>query len=50
MVAFVLVLFVVLLRFQGRRLTRLLPARVADLYERFHEGSTGALDRMRCCR
>ncbi len=42
-VAFILVLLVVALRFQGRRLTRLLPARLADLYERFHEGSTGAL-------
>lgn len=38
-----LVLFIVALRFAGRRLTRFLPERVADLYERFHEGSTGAL-------
>jgi uncharacterized protein (TIRG00374 family) len=42
-VAFVLVMLVVALRFQGRRLTRFLPARAADLYERFHEGSTRAL-------
>ena len=41
--ALVLVLLVVALRYQGRRLTRVLPERVADLYERFHEGSTGAL-------
>ena len=41
--AFLLVLLIAALRFGGRRLTRLLPERVADLYERFHEGSTGAL-------
>jgi len=41
--AFLLVAFVVLLRYQGRRLTRLLPASAAELYERFHEGSTAAL-------
>jgi glycosyltransferase 2 family protein len=37
------VLLVIALRYQGRRLTRLLPERVQELYERFHEGSTGAL-------
>ena len=42
-VALVLVLAVVGLRYQGRRLTRLLPERVREFYERFHEGSTGAL-------
>lgn len=41
--ALVLVLLVVALRYQGRQLTRILPERVAELYERFHEGSTGAL-------
>jgi len=42
-VAVVLVLLVLGLRYFGGHLTRILPARVADLYERFHEGSTGAL-------
>jgi glycosyltransferase 2 family protein len=42
-VAFALVIFVLALRFAGGRLTRYLPSRLADLYERFHEGSTGAL-------
>ena len=42
-VAAVLVLLVIGLRYFGARLTRILPERVADLYERFHEGSTGAL-------
>ncbi|MEX0709738.1 MAG: lysylphosphatidylglycerol synthase transmembrane domain-containing protein [Chloroflexota bacterium] len=42
-VALVLVLLVVGLRYQGQRLTRLLPERVREFYERFHEGSTGAL-------
>jgi uncharacterized protein (TIRG00374 family) len=41
--AALLVLLVVGLRYQGRRLTRLLPERAQELYERFHEGSTGAL-------
>jgi uncharacterized protein (TIRG00374 family) len=41
--AVVLVLLVIALRFFGLHLTRFLPLRVADLYERFHEGSTGAL-------
>lgn len=42
-VAVLLVLFVIGLRFWGTRLTRFLPERVQELYERFHEGSTGAL-------
>jgi len=42
-VALVLVLLVVALRYLGGHVTRFLPARIADLYERFHEGSTGAL-------
>jgi uncharacterized protein (TIRG00374 family) len=42
-VAAVLVLLVIGLNYFGGHVTRLLPARVADLYERFHEGSTGAL-------
>lgn len=41
--AAVLVVLVIGLRYFGARLTRFLPARAADLYERFHEGSTGAL-------
>lgn len=39
----VLVVLVVALRYQGRRLTQFLPERAQELYERFHEGSTGAL-------
>ncbi len=42
-VAAMLLLLVVALRYQGRRLTRFLPERAQELYERFHEGSTGAL-------
>jgi uncharacterized protein (TIRG00374 family) len=42
-VATLLILFLVLLRFQGRRLARFLPERLAELWEGFHEGSTGAL-------
>ena len=42
-VAVVLVLLVVALRYLGTHLTRFLPTRMAELYERFHEGSTGAL-------
>jgi glycosyltransferase 2 family protein len=42
-VALALIVFVLALRFAGGHLTRFLPARAADLYERFHEGSTGAL-------
>ena len=41
--AVILVVLVVALRYQGRRLTRWLPERAQELYERFHEGSTGAL-------
>lgn len=41
--AAVLLLLVIALRYQGRRVTRLLPERAQELYERFHEGSTGAL-------
>jgi glycosyltransferase 2 family protein len=39
----ILVLFLVVLRSHGQRLTRYLPERLRDLYERFHEGSTGAM-------
>jgi uncharacterized protein (TIRG00374 family) len=42
-VAAILVLLVIGLNYFGGHLTRFLPERVADLYERFHEGSTGAL-------
>ena len=42
-VALALVAMVVVLRLWGRRVGRFLPARLADLWERFHEGSTGAL-------
>ncbi len=42
-VAIVLILLVVGLRLFGDRVTRFLPQRVAELYERFHEGSTAAL-------
>lgn len=41
--AVVLVAVVTLLVWRGDRLTRFLPERIADLYQRFHEGSTGAL-------
>ena len=43
LIALALVLFVIVLRFQGHRVTRFLPHQVRDLYQRFHEGSTGAL-------
>jgi uncharacterized protein (TIRG00374 family) len=42
-VASLLVIVLVVLRFQGRRVAAFLPARIAVLWERFHEGSTGAL-------
>jgi uncharacterized protein (TIRG00374 family) len=42
-VAVALVLFVVVLRLWGANLGRFLPARIADLWDRFHEGSTRAL-------
>ena len=41
--AVALIGFVIALRFWGNRVARFLPARLADLWERFHEGSTGAL-------
>lgn len=39
----VLLLFVVSLRIWGARLSGMLPGRLADLWQRFHEGLTGAL-------
>jgi uncharacterized protein (TIRG00374 family) len=42
-IALGLVAVVIGLRFWGDRLVRFLPHRVADLWERFHHGSTGAL-------
>ena len=42
-VAAILVVLVIGLNYLGAHLTRILPARAAELYERFHEGSTGAL-------
>jgi glycosyltransferase 2 family protein len=42
-VALILVTSVIALRLYGRRVSRWLPLRFADLWERFHEGSTGAL-------
>jgi uncharacterized protein (TIRG00374 family) len=42
-VALALVAFVIGLRFWGHRLSRFLPEQAADLWARFHEGSTGAL-------
>ena len=42
-VALILVTSVIALRLYGRRVSRWLPLRLADLWERFHEGSTGAL-------
>jgi uncharacterized protein (TIRG00374 family) len=42
-VASVLVLLVIGLRWRGDRLAGLLPSRVREFYERFHEGSTGAI-------
>lgn len=42
-VAAILVVLVIGLNYFGAHLTRFLPERLADLYERFHEGSTGAL-------
>jgi glycosyltransferase 2 family protein len=43
--AAVLIALVIALRYLGGRMTRFLPAKLGDLYERFHEGSTGALTR-----
>jgi glycosyltransferase 2 family protein len=42
-VALLLVGAVIALRFQGHRVARYLPLRLAELWRRFHEGSTGAL-------
>jgi glycosyltransferase 2 family protein len=42
-VAALLVVLVVGLRFYGQAVTRFLPARISELWERFHHGSTGAL-------
>lgn len=42
-VAVVLVALIVALRYLGGHITRFLPERARELYERFHEGSTGAL-------
>jgi hypothetical protein len=41
--AAILVALVVVLRSHGHLVTRFLPERAQELYERFHEGSTGAL-------
>jgi uncharacterized protein (TIRG00374 family) len=41
--AAVLVALLVVLRFWGSGFARFLPHRVADLWDRFHEGSTGAI-------
>jgi glycosyltransferase 2 family protein len=42
-VAAALVIGVLALRFWGHQLIRFMPGRLAELYERFHHGSTGAL-------
>ncbi|HEX6128545.1 MAG TPA: lysylphosphatidylglycerol synthase transmembrane domain-containing protein [Candidatus Limnocylindria bacterium] len=42
-VAMVLVALVIGLRWWGDRITRFLPVRAREFYERFHEGSTGAV-------
>ena len=42
-VALFLIVIVVVLRFWGHRVAGILPTRFADLWDRFHEGSTGAL-------
>ncbi len=42
-VAVILIGAVIALRFQGHRVARYLPVRLAELWRRFHEGSTGAL-------
>ena len=44
-VALILVTAIIALRFYGRRVERWLPLRFAELWRRFHEGSTGALTR-----
>ena len=42
-VAIILIGVVIALRFYGHRVARYLPLRLAELWRRFHEGSTGAL-------
>jgi uncharacterized protein (TIRG00374 family) len=42
-ISLVLVVLVVVLRLLGAQLSRWLPARLAALWDRFHEGSTGAI-------
>ena len=42
-VAMVLVAVVIALRWWGDRITRFLPVRAREFYQRFHEGSTGAV-------
>jgi len=44
-VAIILIGATIALRFYGQRITRFLPMRFAELWRRFHEGSTGALTR-----
>jgi glycosyltransferase 2 family protein len=44
-VAVILIGATIALRFYGQRITRFLPMRFAELWRRFHEGSTGALTR-----
>jgi uncharacterized protein (TIRG00374 family) len=43
--AVILIGAVIVLRFYGQHATRFLPMRFAELWQRFHEGSTGALTR-----
>jgi glycosyltransferase 2 family protein len=43
--AVVLIILVLVLRLWGAHVARFLPERFADLWHRFHEGSTGALTR-----
>jgi uncharacterized protein (TIRG00374 family) len=42
-IAVALIVAVIALRFWGHGVARFLPQRLADLWQRFHEGSTGAL-------
>jgi uncharacterized protein (TIRG00374 family) len=44
-VAFVLTALILAMRLYGERVGRWLPARIGSLWDRFHEGSIGALDR-----
>ncbi len=41
-----IVLVVIGMRFYGRRLARLLPARFEEAYDRFHQGTLGSLDHL----